>query len=49
MVADDVFSTTIAASLISILINVFIVRGVFKWLDRKLPTATGFSVPTQSV
>jgi monovalent cation:H+ antiporter-2, CPA2 family len=49
MVAEDVFSTTIAASLISILINVFIVRGVFKWLDRKLPTATGFSVPTQSV
>jgi CPA2 family monovalent cation:H+ antiporter-2 len=48
MVADDVFSTTIAASLISILINVFIVRGVFKWLDRKLPTAAGFSVPTQS-
>jgi CPA2 family monovalent cation:H+ antiporter-2 len=34
MVADDVFSTTIAASLISILLNVFIVRATFGWLDR---------------
>jgi monovalent cation:H+ antiporter-2, CPA2 family len=35
MVADDVFSTTIAASLISILLNVFIVRATFGWLDRE--------------
>jgi monovalent cation:H+ antiporter-2, CPA2 family len=34
MVSEDVFTTTIAASLISILLNVFIVRGAFKWLDR---------------
>jgi CPA2 family monovalent cation:H+ antiporter-2 len=35
MVAEDVFSTAIAASLISILLNVFIVRGAFRWLDLK--------------
>src|SRR5580658_3833386 len=34
IVAENVFSTTIAASLISILLNVFIVRGAFTWLDR---------------
>ncbi len=37
MVAENVFSTVIAASLISILLNVFIVRGTFAWLDRRLP------------
>ncbi|MGA7292261.1 MAG: cation:proton antiporter [Terriglobales bacterium] len=37
IVAENVFSTVIAASLISILLNVFIVRGTFRWLDRKLP------------
>jgi CPA2 family monovalent cation:H+ antiporter-2 len=42
MVAEDVFSTTIAASLISILLNVFIVRGAFRWLDRQ----TSKPVPT---
>jgi len=35
MVAENVFSTAIAASLISILLNVFIVRGTFAWLGRK--------------
>ena len=35
MVAENVFSTVIAASLISILLNVFIVRGAFAWLDRR--------------
>lgn len=39
MVAENVFSTVIAASLISILLNVFIVRGTFGWLDRKVPAA----------
>jgi hypothetical protein len=34
-VAENVFSTAIAASLISILVNVFIVRGTFAWLGRK--------------
>jgi CPA2 family monovalent cation:H+ antiporter-2 len=37
MVAENVFSTLIAASLISILLNVFIVRATFAWLNRKLP------------
>ncbi|MFZ0138946.1 MAG: cation:proton antiporter [Candidatus Sulfotelmatobacter sp.] len=37
IVAENVFSTSIAASLISILLNVFIVRAVFAWLSRKLP------------
>jgi predicted Kef-type K+ transport protein len=32
MVAENVFSTVIATSLISILLNVFIVRGTFAWL-----------------
>jgi hypothetical protein len=34
MVAENVFSAVIAASLISILLNVFIVRGTFAWLGR---------------
>src|SRR5580658_4939706 len=37
MVGENVFSTVIAASLISIFLNVFIVRAVFKLLSRKLP------------
>ena len=37
LVAENVFITAIAASLISILLNVFIVRGTFRLLDRKLP------------
>ncbi len=37
MVAEDVFTTVIAASLLSILLNVFIVRGTFRWLAAKLP------------
>jgi len=37
IVAENVFSTAIAASLISILLNVFIVRVAFAWLSRKLP------------
>jgi monovalent cation:H+ antiporter-2, CPA2 family len=35
IVAENVFSTAIAASLISILLNVFIVRGAFAWLGGK--------------
>jgi CPA2 family monovalent cation:H+ antiporter-2 len=35
LVAENVFSATIAASLTSILLNVFVVRGVFRWLDSK--------------
>jgi monovalent cation:H+ antiporter-2, CPA2 family len=37
MVAEDVFSDAIAASLISILLNVFIVRAVFSWVAKKHP------------
>jgi CPA2 family monovalent cation:H+ antiporter-2 len=39
MVGENVFSTLIAASLISILLNVLIVRAVFKWLSGRLPTS----------
>jgi CPA2 family monovalent cation:H+ antiporter-2 len=39
MVGENVFSTLIAASLISILLNVFIVRGVFGRLKRKFPAS----------
>lgn len=39
MVGANVFSTLIAASLISIFLNVFIVRGMFKLLNRKFPAA----------
>ncbi len=35
IVADNVMNTVIAASLISILLNVFIVRFTFRWVDRK--------------
>ena len=35
IVAENVFSTAIAASLMSILLNVFIVRGTFAWLGSK--------------
>ena len=37
MVSEDVFSAVIAASLISIFLNVFIVRATFSWVDRKAP------------
>jgi monovalent cation:H+ antiporter-2, CPA2 family len=37
MVGENVFSTLIAASLISILLNVFIVRATFAWVDTKAP------------
>jgi monovalent cation:H+ antiporter-2, CPA2 family len=37
MVAENVFNTAIAASLISILVNVFIVRGAFAWTGRTPP------------
>lgn len=37
MVAENVFSTAIAASLISILLNVFIVRGTLKWVGGRFP------------
>jgi CPA2 family monovalent cation:H+ antiporter-2 len=46
MVAENVFSTLIAASLISILLNVFIVRATFAWLNRKLPVSA--PVPGES-
>jgi len=37
MVSENVFSTVIAASLLSILVNVFFVRGMSRWLRRRLP------------
>lgn len=36
MVSEDVFSAVIAASLLSIFVNVFIVRGAFAWVDRNV-------------
>jgi monovalent cation:H+ antiporter-2, CPA2 family len=39
IVSENVLSTAIAASLISILLNVFIVRGTFGWVDRKIAAA----------
>jgi monovalent cation:H+ antiporter-2, CPA2 family len=40
MVAENVFSAVIAASLISILLNVFMVRITFGWLDRNISKAS---------
>ncbi|MGA8231110.1 MAG: hypothetical protein WB795_06485 [Candidatus Acidiferrales bacterium] len=34
---ENVFSTVIAASLISMLLNVFIVRAIFGWLGQRSP------------
>ena len=39
IVAESVYSTTIAASLISILLNVFVLRGTLVWLGRRFPVA----------
>jgi CPA2 family monovalent cation:H+ antiporter-2 len=36
LLGEGVFTATIAASLISIFLNVFIVRGVFHWLGPRL-------------
>jgi monovalent cation:H+ antiporter-2, CPA2 family len=41
IVAENVFSAAIAASLISILLNVFVVRGAFAWLGGKVVDARG--------
>jgi CPA2 family monovalent cation:H+ antiporter-2 len=38
MVSADVFNATLAASLISIFVNVFLVRAVFAWADPKSST-----------
>jgi monovalent cation:H+ antiporter-2, CPA2 family len=45
MVGENVFSTVIAASLISILLNVFIVRGVFAWIGRRSPASGHVRTP----
>ena len=36
LVGQDIFTATLAASLISIFLNVFIVRAVFHWIQPKL-------------
>ncbi len=41
LVGEEVFSATLAASLISIFLNVLIVRGVFKWAGPKLDEEAG--------
>jgi CPA2 family monovalent cation:H+ antiporter-2 len=38
MVGENIFSAVIGASLISILLNVFLVRGTFAWIGRRYPS-----------
>jgi len=40
MVGEDVFGAVIAASLMSILLNVFLMRSAFRWLDRTQPSSS---------
>lgn len=40
LVGEDVFSTLIAASLLSILLNVFLLRVAFRWADRETVSAS---------
>jgi CPA2 family monovalent cation:H+ antiporter-2 len=40
MVGEDVFGAVIAASLMSILLNAFLMRIAFRWLDRTQPSST---------
>ncbi len=49
IVAENVFSTVIAASLISILLNVFIVRAAFGWLGRRFPDEDANNLPTRGL
>jgi CPA2 family monovalent cation:H+ antiporter-2 len=46
MVGDEIFTATLAASLISIFLNVFIVRGVLKRVEPKLPEAERATAPS---
>jgi len=46
MVGDEIFTATLAASLISIFLNVFIVRGVLKWVEPKLPASERAVAPS---
>jgi CPA2 family monovalent cation:H+ antiporter-2 len=48
MVADNVFSSVIAASVISILLNVFLVRVTFGWLSRHLPNQHRIEITSPS-
>jgi monovalent cation:H+ antiporter-2, CPA2 family len=48
LVDESIFSTVIAASLISILLNVFIVRGVFRWLEPDIPSSQVEQVATSA-
>lgn len=47
LVNEEVFSTVIAASLISILLNVFFVRGVFAWIGRDIPPPSRSAIAKQ--
>jgi monovalent cation:H+ antiporter-2, CPA2 family len=46
IVAENVFSTVIAASLISIMLNVFIVRGTFAWMGLRSHEKGSIKDPT---
>lgn len=45
MVPERVLNTVIAASLVSIFLNIFIVRGAFGWLNLQLPDQARGSIP----
>ena len=45
MVGQDVFTATVAASLISIFLNVFLVRGVLKWVAPRLSAEAAVEAP----
>ena len=50
LVGEEIFTTTLAASLISIFLNVLIVRGVFRWIQPKLDAEQAAAgVPSPSV
>jgi CPA2 family monovalent cation:H+ antiporter-2 len=49
MVGEDVFSTVIAASLMSILLNVFLMRIAFQWLDRTQAVESPVTVAQENV
>jgi monovalent cation:H+ antiporter-2, CPA2 family len=49
LVGDDVFNATLAASLVSIFLNVFIARYVLDRLDRKLPVKLVAPAPAKTV
>jgi len=48
LVGEEIFSATLAASLISIFLNVLIVRAVFHWIQPKLDAEQAAAAPAKS-